>query len=524
MIAIFILLILVTSPGDTVGRTYLDWQGNGSLGRFVQISPLGGYHFIWQGQGGSYNYFYPPNYWLGPTQVNSLSVAGLAQLSDGRAVVSGHHSIGGNYRPAIAIDAAEGAGSFTIYDLPFPQNPSDPPIWLSVCVDSFDNIYVSGTQSATGRGWVYIGGQWFDTLGGIALDSMVWSPDRESWTTYNGKIAVINSSDFDLSYYYWESTDNGSTWRFDTVFNSLSPGDSVIGYIWQSGVYDNNNNLHVVFTCIDTVGHGSGGSGWRSLIRHWNQGTGQIDLVASGWYEVTPGPGRNHPTVSEPQIAINRTTGELYCTWCQADSDDVAQNGYTNLEIYGAYSNDNGITWIEQHDITNSHSPGAPPGQCDNDCWQSIAETTHGDTIYLFYMNDKDAGSSLQGEGNVTMNPMLFYAYYFSGAIEETLNSQFAIQNPQLQVYPNPFRNTTGIKFQIEGVASNQKSVVSIQIYNALGRLVRRWNYENTKQGDQIIWLGDDNSGNSVPAGVYIIKYENETNKQAVYKKVIKID
>ena len=447
-----------SSPGETVGTTWMDWQYNGSCDKYMYWPTVSAaFHFYWTFMLSSgpnsrrtfYNYFYPPDYWLGPTQVDNLTsrMGALDGLEDGRAICTAHHTTTNNV-PTFYIDASEGAGSFTQHEIP-PGSipPADQPIWPKPCADTINHrIWVSGSQSYAGVGWVtYTDNEgqtwatWTNTLGGVPLDADHFDAGgREVWiTSPNGKVALINNDGTYLDYHYWETTNNGATWTHNYVFHQNIPPDSVIGYIWCDAVYDNSNNLHVVFTCIDTVGQGSGGSGWRSLIRHWNQGTGQISLVASGWYEVTPGPGSNHPTVSECQVGINRVTGDLYCTWCKADPSDIAQNGLANLDIWGARSTDNGVTWIEQRNITNSQTPGAPPGQCDDDRYQTlnseVKNAAGGDTLFLFYLNSKDAGGGYfppDPGATMTEDPLLFYAYAWNPTgIEETVNSQSAIVN-----------------------------------------------------------------------------------------------
>uniref|UniRef100_A0A7C4THR7 T9SS type A sorting domain-containing protein n=1 Tax=candidate division WOR-3 bacterium TaxID=2052148 RepID=A0A7C4THR7_UNCW3 len=483
------------SPGIVVGTTYMDWQYNGSCDKYIfWPTPYSAFHFYWTymtAAGGAtrrtyYNYFFPPDYWLGQTQVDALTsrMGTLDGLSDGRAVCTAHHTSGGVNLPTFYIDAAEGAGSFTITEIPLGSlPPSDAPIWPKICADTIHGrIWVSGSQSTAQVGWVtYTTNEgatwatWVNTLGGVPLDTLHFDAGgREVWVTSpNGKIALVNNDGVYLNYHYWESTDGGATWAHGYVFQQNFPSDSVLGYIWCDAVYDNNNNLHVVFVCIDTIGSGSGGSGWRSLIRHWNKATGQITPVASGWYEVTPGPGSNHPTVSEVQIGINRATGDLYVTYCKADPNDAAQNGLTNLDIYGARSTDNGVTWIEHHNITNSHTPGAPAGQCDDDRYQSLnSEVKDGnpDTLYIFYLNSKDAGGGYfpPDPGAVmTEDPYLFYAYAWNptGVSE---NKSEAPRNFSLNTAPNPVHNQTSISYTLP-----RSGDVVVSLYGADGRLVR---------------------------------------------------
>jgi hypothetical protein len=462
----------ILSPGITVGITDYDWQPNSSMGRHT-VLPIGGYHWAWTYRYGGnnatrsmyYNYFFPPSYWLGPTAVlGAPSVAsGLNHKADGRALVSGNKLTGNDWTPIMCIDVASGMGTFIVYFIPVP-NPLDPILWPLPCVH-MDQIYISGSP-ANGLYMIKSTDEGLTWSNWILVDS---TGGHESWADFTGKTALVYEAGAAFeNVFYWETTDNGVTWTVDTIFIPSSQ-DSVVGYVWNSAVYDNNEHLHVVFNCIDTSQAGQGGpnsSGCRSQIRHWNQENGQLSIVASGWWTLNLGPGTLHPTVSECQITIDRATETLYCTWCQADSGDVAANGYTNLEIYGAYSTNNGATWSVPVNITNSQSPGAAAGYCENDCWQSIAEITYGDTVFIFYMNDKDAGCSVYGQGIPTDNPLLFYPYSFSVGAEE----QNAALHPSflLNITPNPAANKITISYTLLKPGN-----VSLKLYGIDGRLVK---------------------------------------------------
>lgn len=88
----------------------------------------------------------------------------------------------------------------------------------------------------------------------------------------------------------------------------------------------------------------------------------------------------------------------------------------------------------------------------------------------------------------------------------------------KLLVYPNPFKNAISIRFQIPST----KSQTSLKIYDAMGRLIRQWDYETMRQGDKIIWSGDDDSGRKLPPGVYFCRLE--TGETTVTQKVIKLE
>ena len=127
------------------------------------------------------------------------------------------------------------------------------------------------------------------------------------------------------------------------------------------------------------------------------------------------------------------------------------------------------------------------------------------------------------GRYDSTYSPV-FYIKRAPG-IEEIANPHSAFRIPHLEVYPNPFQKNLTIKFQIpkQKVASSQKSVASIKIYDISGRLVRQWDYQTIRQSDQIIWSGDNNFGQRVSNGVYFIHLETG-NRILMKEKVIKLE
>ncbi|MEO0205411.1 MAG: M14 family zinc carboxypeptidase [candidate division WOR-3 bacterium] len=114
---------------------------------------------------------------------------------------------------------------------------------------------------------------------------------------------------------------------------------------------------------------------------------------------------------------------------------------------------------------------------------------------------------------NIRMKPL---------GVEETKNSQSAIRNPKLEVFPNPSKNHCVIKFQIpnpndhtnsksqnsnQEVTSSQYPVASIKIYDITGRVVKSFNHESCilNHASGIIWAGDDDTGCKLPTGVYFV-------------------
>ncbi|MCK4673989.1 T9SS type A sorting domain-containing protein, partial [candidate division WOR-3 bacterium] len=107
--------------------------------------------------------------------------------------------------------------------------------------------------------------------------------------------------------------------------------------------------------------------------------------------------------------------------------------------------------------------------------------------------------------------------FRFTGApgIEEVRSKK---QKVRLQVYPNPFRQVTTIKFQIP----SSKNQITMSIYNASGRLIRQWDYPTIRLSNQIIWNGVDDAGQKLPSGVYFCRLDigefSETQKILLLK------
>ncbi|MDZ7289193.1 MAG: S8 family serine peptidase [candidate division KSB1 bacterium] len=68
-----------------------------------------------------------------------------------------------------------------------------------------------------------------------------------------------------------------------------------------------------------------------------------------------------------------------------------------------------------------------------------------------------------------------------------------------LRVHPNPFNPSTQIRFSL-----SRTSTVSLRIYDANGRLVRKWSRERHQAGEHaIVWDGNDQQGLPVTSGMY---------------------
>lgn len=77
--------------------------------------------------------------------------------------------------------------------------------------------------------------------------------------------------------------------------------------------------------------------------------------------------------------------------------------------------------------------------------------------------------------------------------------------------YPNPFNPETHIRYALPEV-----SRVSIVIYDITGKEVRSWNMTEDAGFKNMTWNGTNNSGQSVPGGVYIYRLKTVSLEGAI--------
>ena len=80
-------------------------------------------------------------------------------------------------------------------------------------------------------------------------------------------------------------------------------------------------------------------------------------------------------------------------------------------------------------------------------------------------------------------------------------------KKPVLQVYPNPFTGLTDINFHFGGLRYAGEAL-SLRIYNSSGRMVKQFENLSNENAEvsHLIWYGDDESGSTLPSGIYFIR------------------
>ncbi len=92
-----------------------------------------------------------------------------------------------------------------------------------------------------------------------------------------------------------------------------------------------------------------------------------------------------------------------------------------------------------------------------------------------------------------------------------------------LSVSPNPFRRATRISAGIRNESATLHGGLGISIYDISGRVVKSFILPATCSSlPTIVWNGTDQTGQSVPAGIYFLQAQTLTDRKVV--KIIKTD
>jgi hypothetical protein len=162
--------------------------------------------------------------------------------------------------------------------------------------------------------------------------------------------------------------------------------------------------------------------------------------------------------------------------------------------------------------MTNSPTPGCAAGDCDSDHWSSVAELVD-DSLYVIYIEDKDAGGIPFNEGTFTTNPVKYLSYLNPAPSGINDNGSLPTVFTLTQNYPNPFNAKTTIKYSLQ-----EPSDVVLEIYDILGRKVEDIVEGEKSAGEhQIVWNAEDK-----PSSVYYYRIKvgeyAETRKMVLLK------
>ncbi|MBD3167865.1 MAG: T9SS type A sorting domain-containing protein [candidate division Zixibacteria bacterium] len=529
---------ITESPGLMIGTSYYDYQTNGSTGSRIAKHECGT-HLAWMNGIGQwignrwvyYNFIDPSGNlgWSEGTAVSTVQGAGYTTIDydgDGNAVVAFHNS--GNLGVTVAIDAACGFGLFTLYDVPHQFPGENDFFWPYVAVDDGGHIQVVSTENEPDAGALQKVGHTYATVDNPSTwedltiyDTLMDISGMVTASPVSGKVAIVYTDPIDYTdptqynndIAYIESP-NGEAWFYNMPVNVTNYlyEDTIRAYTDVDACYDYNDNLHILWNAPGYWADEGTITLDACFLHHWSSETG-ITEVYNAWFPSFPGAWNR--SASKMSISAHPNGNSLVALWTHFDDIDVSAGGFSNGELYISVSNDNGATWIDPINITETNTEGCFPGDCDSEHWASMAEFVD-DSIYVTFTEDKDAGGVPQTEGTQTENPIRYYSYYIADLIqtdvkegESSLPEGFSIS----QNYPNPFNASTNISFNLGNEAD-----VKLDVYNVLGEKVETVVNGNFAAGEHTVnW-----DASEYTSGVYFYKFSangaTETNRMVLLK------
>ncbi len=452
-----------------VGITYYDYQANGAVSKQIALDEEGNVHVVWMWSGDAnnpvggargvyYNYVIDdePQIEGGVSASGDLARAGYANIgySEQTGAVPIYHA-GGEINLFLSFDENLGDGNFSQLMMPN-ENDNAWFVWPHGTIDRNGRSHtlarwyplpneaqpVDPIDLQYNRGSLNEDGEWeFDdpiiagvskVLGYTVAASRVsdhvallyFTPayDENEWGAWQG-VAGVGAANNNIMLI---ESEDGEEFNFDDQFNITqvirpddgvdedSPfyvGDTLRPYLYLDACYDANENLHVVFSSpilAEEVGNlARRYDEKRNMVWHWDRDSDQFSLVASGIYNVQGNVGAWRSHISYPSIGAAED-GSLYCVFTRYPENDAGANGYVNGEIYASVSTDDGMTWSEAINLTETETRGAQAGECQSEAWCSVAETVD-DYLHISYVLDLDPGGIAQGEGVATQNPVMYH-------------------------------------------------------------------------------------------------------------------
>lgn len=572
------------TPNSTyaiVGTTWYDLQTNGTAGKSIAVDAAGNAHIVWtngENQGsGTRHVFYSCWDAAGDSllfddgeRVDNGTRGGFCNVAatrDSFGFPAFHSILVTRAHASAAIDLTPRAGAFSSVEVPFPS--AEPEIiWPHIDMDPQGRIHMVATENEGASAEYYVRGvpSYQDGFG-VNIDFGAgfvtpWEPatfitiDVACSRTSN-RVAVAWIQDptdpagfvDDENIMLKISEDGGENWgetinvtnipMVDTScvtqggdFN-ICNGDTFRPWIDLSIILDDNDNVHIAYTCqasyiFDETGYAPAGLVYATLW-HWGEDQQVFSSINQAFFANDSVPlGVNNLMCHRPSLAIDTTTGYLYCSFQQFDQHAYSDAGYPIGEFYLTVSTDNGRSWAVPTNVSNTPGePNMPTGDDPSERDITIAKYVSNGLIHALYLHDYAAGSAVAAttpEGPATLNDMIYmripvtdiptspllesWAFHtdssgFPGIIIDdagdapgSIPAEFTLY----QNYPNPFNPTTNIQFDLA-----RAGVVELVVFDVTGREVATL-VDNVQMNAGVHTLSFD--GANLASGVYLARLE----------------
>jgi len=412
-------------------------------------------------------------------------------------VVANHNNLpAGTLYSKLYTDSPPGQGVFSELGSPIPLGVNEP-IWPNIANTADGSVVMAASPNVTS---------------GFATDYSVLAPDLATWSPWtvypgvtlvsagggrhpvaangNGRAGILlNNSNGSSGAYWLESLDNGVTWPANptTIYDLIrvAGSDTFASYVQCDVVYIGDEPQIVISEYDAKVGTPP-----SPEILFWSPTAGYVTAVnfdPSIYIQDINLPGgivqRFHAfSVGWPVIGVaGSTIGVAYQVF-QAETS--VTTGYNYSDIWFVKSEDNGLTWSEPMNLTNTPFL--------DERYPSISKWNPPGEFNIVWQEDTEPGSHAFADlAPVTRSSQVFTKYLFTGVDEE---NAVADQYRLKQNYPNPFNPSTRIQYALPA-----KGHVRLAIHNVLGQTVAVLVDAVRDAGTYEV----DFSGSQMPSGVY---------------------
>ena len=368
------------------------------------------------------------------------------------------------------------------------QLPNGNILFIGVATDPYRIIYRTWDSSLTNQ----LGS------GIIADSSYYWGFD------VNGGIACVFYYDISNdTLIYYKTTTDGITWSNEQTWSlSFTPPYPNTEIWWRQMALTDNGEPRLVFDAVndDDTEYPYYG---RIYVSH----TSGIPPVQVSSSFASPDTECFYPTIA----TSGNYCAVLYCMPRNNEPDTL--NWW---DFYLVWSTDNGITWGQPINSTEdlTYHPGL----------QQLAKRidTLRARVYYAYCalmsHDIDPLAAVLSGTNECPARLYLGCSPYVGIKEVKLQT---VPDPLgIEVYPNPFRNKTEIRYRISDVGQGllqepmvlSEPEVNLAIYDVTGRMVKSFNLVTCYSllATSVVWDGTDDSGHKLPFGVYFVRLETD--------------
>jgi hypothetical protein len=311
-----------------------------------------------------------------------------------------------------------------------------------------------------------------------------------------------------------ESTNGGTSFGSSFIiqpYHYIADGDTLYAWFGMDAIYKPNTNIKCAAFCSNAVSDYGARKQYKLLF--WSPGINSGNPVIVADYRDTALHLMNDSLtfynyastvqvgmtyVSHPSIAFTDDGSRLICVFTGAQVDTAY--GYNFNDIFESYSDDNGATWSEPRNLTNTPDI--------DEIYPAIAKegNTPGNLGVVFQVSECPGSNSF----NQTTTPRcpVYWVYRRYDPVTgnlipigvKTVSNEVPNSFALHQNYPNPFNPSTKIKFDMP-----KNSFVTLKVYDMLGRLVSTLiNNERITAGEKEVTF----AGHNLASGVYFYRIE----------------